>query len=103
MNESDLVNINQPPNTELRESLIMLSHPNPILFLIYLKDEIEFGNYSGNMKLSAENLFDMYKKWCPENGEKCKSNFAFDNDITGKIIKKQTLNEYIYDLNSISI
>ncbi len=71
--------------TELKASLVNISRPAPLKFLLYLKEEITNERYNGESICSGGYLYDMYKTWCSNNNENCVNNTKFRLSIGDNI------------------
>lgn len=78
---------NNIPRTELRESMIKQSLPSPIKFIEYVAEtkKIENGTW-----MPAADIYDSYKTWCYDNGERCMSNTNFGVHVSTKWEKKRS-------------
>ena len=90
------------PNSDLRSEMINLSKPNPMRFLEWIREDED-----AQVQLSIENnrvrpidLYNSYKGWCNDNGERCFSNTKFGTVIAPKIqkIKSNGVYKYIFNL-----
>ena len=82
------VNISRIPNTDLRTEMMLNSKSTPLKFLDDIK---ESAIYDVGMDVKASVVYDRYKQWCSDNGERntltsTKFGIVFSTKITKKRI-----------------
>ena len=95
------VSLGTIPKTELRQEMINLSKPNPVRFLdwIYADEDAQVQLQLEKGRVKPINLYNSYKGWCCENGEKPYSNTKFGTVVSTKLDKIKSNGSYKYIFN----
>ena len=75
------VSLNTPPHTEIRKQLINNSKANPLKFI---DEVIEYKIFDDETDIKGKLLYQKYREWCSDNGERT----TFSNTKFGTIISK---------------
>ena len=101
----DDVDINAIPNTKARQEILNLSKPNAVKFLDFLKEEPltrfnqETGEVENIKEIKSIDLYEKYKNWCSQNGERnVVSNTKFGLILKDRLVKKRNKLGNVYVL-----
>jgi hypothetical protein len=93
------VPLNQIPDTELRREMMNMSKPNTLKFLDAVRED---NLYDGAEEVSATNLYDRYKQWCSDNGERTVvSSTKFGSIVSVKLQKRRITAGWVYVMSGL--
>jgi phage/plasmid-associated DNA primase len=103
----DEVDIHTIPNTKARQEIMNISKPNAIKFLDFLKEEPltrfnqETSEVENIKEMKATELYEKYRNWCNQNGERnIVSNTKFGLILKDKIERKRNKLGNVYVLGN---
>ena len=98
------VPLNKIPNTNLRQEMMDLSKPNPIKFLDWIREDedAQVQLCIENDRVKSADLYNSYKGWCDNNGERAYTNTKFGMMVSTKL-KKIRNNGSWYVFETLSV
>ncbi len=96
--ESEMVNIRKIPMTAIKAEMLESSKTNVERFVKGMNDEFEhdelynWTSKDGNKAITCSHFYDLYKRWCSENGEKSWSHKAVGSELKTKGLCTQDQN-----------